>query len=228
MVKQRHIIALGGGGFSETPDNPLLDRYIFRQAKKKHPQVCFIPTASGDADKYIEKFYAAMKKRHPAVHPSHLSLFKPKSIAKLVEAADIFYVGGGNTINLLILWRAWGLDAMLREAYEQGKIMCGISAGGNCWFEQFLTDSTGKLTMSPGLGWLPGSFSPHYDREKKRAGALRREIKAGAPEGFACDNDAAIHFINEKPHAFISSRKAAHAYTTKPTGAVKQKTKFLG
>ncbi|MEK6267902.1 MAG: Type 1 glutamine amidotransferase-like domain-containing protein, partial [Planococcus sp. (in: firmicutes)] len=106
----RQIIAMGGGGFSMEPDNPLLDQYILKQANKARPKICFIPTASGDADSYIEKFYGFFNQQD--CEPSHLSLFKPhtRKLEEFVLQQDIIYVGGGNTKNLLVLWKEWGLD----------------------------------------------------------------------------------------------------------------------
>ena len=160
----RQIIALGGGGFSMEPENPLLDQYILNQSEKVNPRICFIPTASGDADNYISRFYQFFEKQNCL--PSHLSLFKPptRDLESFVMEKDIIYVGGGNTKNLLALWREWGLDRIMKNAYDQGIILSGISAGSICWFEEGVTDSFGDdyepLTC---FGFLKGSNCPHYD-----------------------------------------------------------------
>ncbi|HET7628220.1 MAG TPA: Type 1 glutamine amidotransferase-like domain-containing protein, partial [Bacillales bacterium] len=137
----KQIIAMGGGGFSMEPDNLLLDEYIVAQARNERPKVCFVPTASGDAAGYIDKFYKAFSSL--ACKPSHLSLFKPpvKDLQSFLLDKDVVYVGGGNTNNLLLLWRAWGLDVSLRKAWEQGVVLAGLSAGSICWFEEGVTDS---------------------------------------------------------------------------------------
>lgn len=214
MSRDRHIVALGGGGFSMTPDNPLLDRYIFALARKKKPLVCFVPTASGDAERYIGNFYQAMAKHHPECRATHLPLFVQKgSLAEQIVAADVIYVGGGNTFNMLTLWKAWGVDAMLRKAYERGTVMAGISAGANVWFEQFLTDSTGQLSLMPGLGWIKGAFTPHYDGEATRRPAYQAAVQTAKLSGYACDNDAAIHFVNEGFYQAVVGRSAAAAFS---------------
>ncbi len=214
MSRDRHIVVLGGGGFSMTPDNPLLDRYIFALARKKKPLVCFVPTASGDAEGYIGNFYKAMAKHHPECRATHLPLFVQKgSLAEQIAAADVIYVGGGNTFNMLTLWKAWGVDAMLRKAYERGTVMAGISAGANVWFEQFLTDSTGQLSLTQGLGWLKGAFSPHYDGEAARRPAYQALLQKEKMAGYACDNDAAIHFVNETFHQAVVGRSAAQTFS---------------
>ena len=114
-MNKPQIIAMGGGGFSMEPDNPLLDKYFVKRIGKRSPSVCFVPTAAGDADGYIVRFYAAFN-RLPC-KPTHLSLFRaPKDLEKFVLSQDAIYVGGGNTKNMLALWREWNLDRILRKA----------------------------------------------------------------------------------------------------------------
>lgn len=112
----KQIVAMGGGGFSMEPDNPLLDQYILDQSGAKWPKICFVPTASGDAEGYIERFYRAFGKLKCV--PSHLSLFRSEiaDLEGFVLSQDVIYVGGGNTRNLLVLWREWELDRILRSA----------------------------------------------------------------------------------------------------------------
>jgi peptidase E len=210
----RQIIAMGGGGFSMEPDNSTLDQYILEQANQPRPKVCFLPTASGDADSYILNFYKAFSRLE--CQPSYLSLFRLPSadLEGFVLEKDIIYVGGGNTRSMLALWREWGLDLILRKAYENGVILAGISAGANCWFEQCTTDSVpGELRVLAGLGFLAGSFSPHYDGEAERRPSLHRFLKAGQIlPGFAAENSAAIHFVDEQPLRAICSKSTARAY----------------
>ncbi|TES55669.1 hypothetical protein E2L07_07035 [Halalkalibacterium halodurans] len=139
----KQIIALGGGGFSMEPENPLLDTYILDQCTKANPKICFIPTASGDSEHYITKFYDFFGKQD--CQPSHLSLFRPptRDLESYLLDKEILYVGGGNTKNLLILWKEWGLDSILRKAWKEGILLAGISAGSICWFEEGGTDSYG-------------------------------------------------------------------------------------
>lgn len=210
----RQIIALGGGGFSMEPDNPLLDLYILKQANKPTPKVCFIPTASGDADNYVQRFYNAFSQHE--CEPSHLSLFSPptRDLESFVLSKDILYVGGGNTKNLLALWKEWGLDTILRTAWEQGVILAGISAGSLCWFEQGVTDSFGDgLEPIQCLGLLKGSNCPHYDGESDRRPAYHKLIASQVIQGgVAADDGVAVHYIDSKIHQVVSSRPNAKAY----------------
>lgn len=204
---------MGGGGFLEEPENPLLDTFFLSLAQKRRPKVCFVGTASGDAANFHERFYNAMSKHD--VEPSHLSLFKPPagSLREFVLSKDVLYVGGGNTRNLLVLWREWGLDLILREAYEKGVVLGGISAGSLCWFEQGVTDSiTGTLTKIDCLGLLPGSNCPHFDGEAERRPAYRKLIEEGMLPGLACDDGVAGYFVNEQLVEFVSSRPDARAH----------------
>jgi dipeptidase E len=133
---------------------------------------------------------------------------------------DILYVGGGNTRNLLTLWKDWGLDNIIKKAYEKGIVLAGISAGSICWFEQGVTDSVpGKLSGLDCLGWLKGSNCPHYDGETQRRPSYHRlmknkEIKAG----IATDDGVAAHFIDDKLVEYVSSHPDKRAYSVKLDG----------
>jgi dipeptidase E len=216
----RQIIALGGGGFSMEPENPLLDEYILLQSRKELPRVCFIPTASGDAEGYIERFYSSFG-THSCI-PTHLSLFKPSftDLEAFILEQDVIYVGGGNTRNLLVLWREWGLDVVLRKAWENGVVLAGLSAGSLCWFEEGVTDSFGDvLTKIRCLGFLPGSHCPHYDTEPSRRPSYHRLIlEAGLKDGIAADDGVALHYIDKKLRYVVSSRPNARAYVVRKVG----------
>lgn len=230
----RQIIALGGGGFSMEPDNPLLDLYILEQSKKQNPKVCFVPTASGDSDNYISRFYKSFN-GHKCV-PSHLSLFEPPSsdLEDYVLEKDIIYVGGGNTKNLLALWREWGLDGILKRAWQQGRIMAGISAGSICWFEAGVSDSFGgELKPLNSLGFLKGSNCPHYDGEAERRPVFQSLVSSQIlPGGYAADDGAALHFIDEEFYQAVSSRPEAKGYRVQVIeGALQEEalqTHYLG
>lgn len=210
----RQIIAMGGGGFSMEPENLLLDQYILEQAQNNKPKICFLPTASGDQQSYIDAFYKAFETLE--CNPSHLSLFEPNfnSTEELLLNQDIIYVGGGNTRNMMILWKEWGLDELLIQCYQKGIILAGISAGSICWFEEGLTDPlNGPLYPIKGLGILKGSHCPHYDGENKRKPAYRQHIREALMKpGYAADDGAALHFVNEELYKTVSSRKNASAY----------------
>ncbi|WP_053366727.1 peptidase E [Bacillus sp. FJAT-27245] len=210
----KQIITLGGGGFSMEPENLVLDKYILDQSRKNKPKVCFVPTASGDADGYIARFYEAFEKF--SCEPSHLSLFKPptRDLEGYVLDKDIIYVGGGNTRNLLILWKEWGLDIIFKKAWEEGVILSGISAGSICWYEEGVTDSFGTgLEPIKGLGLLTGSNCPHYDGEADRRPAYQRLVGTrGLQGGIAADDGVAIHYTGQEIKRIVSSRPYAKAY----------------
>ena len=229
----RQIIALGGGGFSMEPDNPLLDLYILRQAKKAKPQICFIPTASGDSDNYISRYYHFFNQQD--CKPSHLSLFEPatRDLESFILEKDIVYVGGGNTKNLLALWKEWGLDGVLRKAWHQGVILAGISAGAICWFEEGVTDSYGDgLEPINCLGFLKGSNCPHYDGEIERRPAYHKLIESKIIQsGVATDDGVAIHYKEQGISKIVSSRPNAKAYSVsfeKKLIETELQTEFLG
>ncbi|MGP4072869.1 Type 1 glutamine amidotransferase-like domain-containing protein [Piscibacillus sp. B03] len=229
----KQIIALGGGGFSMEPDNPLLDLYILNQSDKMTPKICFIPTASGDSENYISRFYNFFEKQNCI--PSHLSLFKPptRDLEDFLLEKDIIYVGGGNTKNLLVLWKEWGLDRLLNKAWEQGIILAGISAGSICWFEEGVTDSFGDgLEPLKGLGLLKGSNCPHYDGETKRRPAYQKLVAEGKiKSGLATDDGVALHYIDQEINNIVTSRPYAKAYKVYYDNTVKEielETKYLG
>ncbi|MFF3544669.1 Type 1 glutamine amidotransferase-like domain-containing protein [Streptomyces platensis] len=205
-------LALLGGGFSDDPDT-LLDDFVLETAGRTRPKVCFLPTASGDAPGYIEGFHAAFGVRD--CEPSHLELFRRTvtDLRAFVLAQDIVYVGGGNTANMLAVWRVHGLDTILREAYASGVLLCGISAGACCWFESAFSDSFGPPTpLADGLGLLPGSLCPHYDSEPERRPGYLAAVKDRAlPGGWAVDDGAAgvftdgrlVDVVTRKPGATL-------------------------
>ncbi len=207
------IIAMGGGGFSMEPDNPLLDRYILEQSRTSNPSVCFVPP-SGEAADYVVRFYSAFV--NLPCRPSHLSLFRPPTadLESFLLEKDVIYVGGGNTRSMLALWREWEVDRILRRAWTEGVVLCGLSAGSICWFEKGLTDSIpGLLTPLRCLGFLPGSNCPHYDGEAERRPSYHALIREGRlPTGYAGDDGVALHFIGSRLNRIVSSRPNAMAY----------------
>lgn len=215
------IVAMGGGGFSMEPDNPLLDRYVLGLVERATPRVCFVPTASGDSADYVQRFLIAFGGHD--CEPTHLSLFDPprEGLREFVLRQDVVYVGGGNTRNLLVLWREWGLDTILREAWQTGVVLAGISAGSLCWFDAGVTDSVKGMTADPiddlsaltCLGFLPGSNCPHYDGEAHRRPAYHRLVGSGAlPGGLAADDGVGLHFVGRELANVVSSRPDARAY----------------
>ena len=214
---------MGGGGFSMEPGDPLLDEFVLSLARSSRPRVCFLPTASGDADGYIVRFYRAFAALD--CRPGDLRLFQRcvLDLEAFVLAQDVIYVGGGNTANLLAVWRAHGIDRLLRRAWEEGVVLCGLSAGMNCWFTQSVTDSFGVSRLAPihdGLGVLPGSCCPHYDGESLRRPVFRELVSAGElTDGWAADDGAALVFHGETLSEVVASRPEAAGYrVTKTSG----------
>jgi dipeptidase E len=233
------IVAMGGGGFSMEPENPLLDNFVLSLAKRQPARVCFLPTAGGDSPAYVARFYRALSGR---CVPSDLTLVdsalprRPSRTADLAAFAadqDVFYVGGGNTVHLLALWRAHGLDLLLRKAWQRGAVLCGVSAGMNCWFEASVTDSFGALdALRDGLGLLEGSACLHFDGNTERRPAYHAAVAGGFPGGYAADDGAALHFVGQDLVTAVSSRPEAGAYrVTLRDGRVVEEalpTRFLG
>ena len=150
----------------------------------------------------------------------HFLVHQKADLRDFVMDKDIFYVGGGNTRNLLVLWKEWGLDEHLYEAWCNGAIMAGLSAGSICWFKQGLTDSvTGKLLPLECLGFVEGSNCPHFDTEKGRRPSYHEAILDGSMiDGIACDDGVAAHFIDGKLDCCVSSLPKAKAYKLKNIG----------
>jgi dipeptidase E len=202
------------------PDNLALDRYILGQARVPEPAVAFVPTASGDSDNYLVRFYAAFQGL--PCRPSHLPFFRrTPNLRSYLFAQDVIYVGGGNTKSMLAVWREWSLPEILREVWESGIVLAGISAGAICWFDQGVTDSfADQLRALDCLGFLPGSCCPHYNGEAERRPAYHRLVRTGElASGFAIDDGAAIHFIDREVHRVVASRQGATAYRVYATGA---------
>lgn len=196
------------------PDNPALDDYVLGLTSCDRPRVCFVPTACGDSDAYIARFYAAFGGGRS--DPTHLPLFQRdgRDMRSFLLNQDVIYVGGGNVANLLVVWRLHGVDGILRDCWQAGVILCGISAGMNCWFEGCSTDSFGPLApLRDGLGFLTGSVCPHYDGEAQRRPTYRTFIETGAlPPGYAAEDGAALHFVGTTLRAVMTSRPCARAF----------------
>jgi peptidase E len=223
-------VTIGGGGFSMEPDDALLDRYILSFARRGRPRVCFVGTASGDAPTYVTSFYRAFARLD--AEPLDLPLFERggEDLRELVLAQDVIYVGGGNTANLLAVWRLHGLDAIVREALDSGAVLCGVSAGMNCWFECSTTDSFGPriAPLHDGLGFIPGSACPHYDGEPQRRPAYRGLVDDGFPAGYAADDGAALRFdAAGRLVEAVASRPGPRAYRVEPGAETALETRVL-
>ena len=191
---ERHIIAISGGGFSEVK-NSKIDTYLLNMKRKKRPlNIAFIATASNGAQGYIDKFYEAFANERP----THITIqdFTRPDIQSYVNSLDIIYVGGGNTSNLLKTWQETKFDEVLKQAYEQGVILAGISAGAMCWFEHCYTQIDGEMWSVEGLGILSGSYLPHADEATIvpfEAWGQRHHITPL----YALKDEETIHFVDE-------------------------------
>ncbi|SLG78097.1 peptidase E [Mycobacteroides abscessus subsp. massiliense] len=210
---RRSTIVLLGGGFSDGQHDEL-DTFLLEQSNSACPKICFIPTASGDSQGYIERFHTAFSRRK--CKASHLELFRrnESDIHAFVAEQDILYVGGGNTANLLAVWRLHDVDRAIRQAYRSGVVLAGVSAGAACWFESCLTDSFGALApLRDGLGLLPGSFCPHYNTESRRAEVYPELIREGKlPPGYALDDGAAAKFTDGELDTVYKTEPTAGLY----------------
>jgi peptidase E len=208
------ILALGGGGFTMGPGDPELDELVLELAGGASPRILFLPTAGGDAAAQIAAFYGAFGDR--PCRPQVLSLFRlhgtSTAIRDVVLESDVVYVGGGSMRNMLAIWRAHGLDAILREAWEREIVLAGLSAGAMCWFEGGVTMSSGPPEVIEGLGFLPGSLSVHADGEPARLPVFYDAIRSGTlPGGWALDDGVGLIIEGDEVKRVVSSRPGATA-----------------
>ncbi len=224
VTKQSYgqIIALGGGGFSDQPDNLLLDEYLLLQTNKAKPKVLFLPTAGGDHEDYIAKFYRAYNKFN--CKPTHLSLTKKnisyRKLEQTVLSQDLIFVGGGSPKFLMQVWRKAGLDRIIKKAWKQGVILSGMSAGAICWYEDGFTNPKDDIWRRIScLGFLEGSFCPHYDKRGELRKAYRKMISSREIEsGYGVQDGVALHYVGTELKYIISSSPDAKALYVKKSG----------
>jgi dipeptidase E len=218
-------------------DGSLLDDYVLSLAGCARPRVCFLPTASGDADHYVVRFY---RRFSASCDTSHVSLFRrdqgtggvEEDLAAHLLSQDVIYVGGGNVVSMLGAWRAHGLDEVLRDAWRRGVVLCGPSAGSLCWFDEALSAFHGAPRAVRGLGLLPYSNCVHYDAEPERRSEYHSLVAAGMRAGFAVDDRVALHFRGTRLKHVVSSRQGASAYRVQGSARGVRETRleafFLG
>jgi len=214
VAEERHIVAIGGGTRDLAAREPL-DRFVLSLARSGEPRVCYVGTATGDAQDGILLFFEAFS-RHRCT-PSHLPLFwrEHDDLRSHVLEQDVVWVGGGNTASMLGVWRAHGLDLILREAWETGIVLAGVSAGMICWFECGVTDSFGTqlAPLHDGLGFLAGSACPHYDDEELRRPLYTRLVGDGTlPPGHAADAGVGLVFVDGELAEVVTPREGATGY----------------
>jgi dipeptidase E len=194
--------------------------YLLELSGVERPRICYLPTAVGDAPGHIVGFYQHAL-QHPC-EPFHVELFgMPERPADRVATADIVLASGGNTANMLALWRLHGVDSALRAAWERGAVLGGASAGANCWFEGCVTDSFGPqlAPLADGLGLLAGSFCPHYDGEELRRPVYGQLVARGAlAAGIACDDYAAVLYEGTERLDVVTLRSGAQAFEVSALG----------
>jgi dipeptidase E len=219
----KKIVAIGGGEIGRPgfpTETTKIDKEIIRLTGKKNPKLLFIPTASSDSESYYEivKNYFGKKL---GCKTDVLYLIKEKlskkEIREKIVKSDIVYVGGGDTLKMMKVWRKNGVDKILREAYKKGIVLSGLSAGSICWFKWGNSDSRkfnnpkADLIKVSGLGLINAFHCPHYDLEKQRKASLKKMIKKISGIAIAIDNCCAIEVIDDK-YRIISSKSSANAY----------------
>jgi peptidase E len=205
-------ILIAGGGFGEA-----FIRYMAVLTGKKRPRLCFLPTASADRSDGIITWFRACATLDvtPFAQESFIASSRQnQSWEEVLLSMDGIVASGGNTLNQQAIWKAQGIDAVLKEAWDRGIVLGGASAGSLCWFEEGTSDSRPKeLTAVKCLGFLKGSHSPHYDREKDRSPLYQKLIGSGQMKpGYACDNDAGIYFEDNEVRRVVSTRPEAKVY----------------
>jgi len=224
------IVAIGGGEI-RTRGTAAIDREIIRLSGKRNPKLLFVPTASLDSERYwkrVQTYFGKFLKCKTDV----LFLVKEQATheqaRKKIAWADIIYVGGGNTLQMMRIWRRLGVDQLLRSAYQNGTVLAGISAGAICWFQSGHSDSMSfyhprkwKYINVRGLGLIRGIHCPHYNSETRgipRRKQFRNMIQRIGGLGIAIENNCAIAFLDDRFYKVYSSKKHSRAYRVYRSG----------
>ena len=215
----KQIIAIGGGGFGRNPGDGVIEQYILDQTGKEKPNICFIPTATGDNEAYKVNYYSTFSKLD--CNPIHLDFFKrTPDLEQLIPQQDAIFVGGGNTKSMLAVWKDWNLDKLLKDAYEKGAVMSGVSAGANCWFERAVVDSWEEdLRVIDCMGFVKGNCCPHYDEEPQRRPAVKKFLEDGIVDSFySVEGNCALHIKNDDEYLSVDFGKEKNAYIVSMDG----------
>jgi len=210
---KKHIVAIGGGGFARNNSSYLIEKYILNLSVKTSPKITFLPTATGDNDSYIARYYSIFTRLN--CHPSHIEFFKrTTNIKNHIMDQDIVFVGGGNTKSMLAIWNEWKMSDLLKEAYNNGVIMSGVSAGAICWFTSGITDSwDNELRILPCLDFISGTCCPHYDEEPSRIPYVKKILlEKKVSNCISIEGGSAMHFIDGKPFKNISFKNNKNTY----------------
>jgi len=210
---KKHIIAIGGGGFGRNNSSYLIEKYILNLSSKTSPKICFLPTATGDNDSYIVRFYSTFNRLN--CKPSHIEFFsRTINIKNHIMNQDVVFVGGGNTKSMLAIWNEWGMCDLLNDAYNEGVIMSGVSAGAICWFTSGITDSwQNQLRILPCLDFISGTCCPHYDEEPSRIPYVKKVLlEKKVSNCISIEGGSAIHYIDGKPFKNVSFKNNKNTY----------------
>jgi peptidase E len=223
-MPERQIVAMGG-----LDDDGVLIRHVLGLTGKERPRVCLVPTASAENLELLVWFYRELS---GFADCSDVSFFPwpPDGLRELVLSQDALFVSGGNTANMLAIWRVHGFDELVREAWEQGIVLAGSSAGMICWFEAGVTDSYSPELgeMRDGLGFLQGSACPHYDGEERRRPVYQELVASGFPPGIAADDEVALHYVGTELREVVTTREDACAYRVEPGSETPIEPRILG
>lgn len=213
MSDSKNIVAIGGGGFGRSVKDLRIEEYILRLSKKENPNICFIPTATGDNDAYKVNYYDVFTKLE--CNPTHIDFFKRTiDLSSHIAEQDIIFVGGGNTKSMLAVWKDWGLNSLLKDAYESGTVMSGVSAGAICWFEKGITDSWAHdLAVMDCLGFVNGVCCPHYDEEPARRPFVKKVLEDNLIDHcIAVEGNCALHLKDGNPFKAINFGSNKNSY----------------
>jgi dipeptidase E len=206
------IVAIGGGELG-SHETLAIDREIVRLAERRHARALFIPTASSDSIEYWEEFRAVYAETLDCTCDVLWLLGdRPAkaAVARAVRDADIVYVGGGNTLKMMRLWRRLGVDRLLTQARKRGAVLCGVSAGANCWFRWSNSDSMKfyhpedwTWIRVTGLAFLPAACCPHYHGEQREA-SFTEMIRKHGGVGIALNDNAALQVVGDQCRLLLS------------------------
>jgi dipeptidase E len=208
-----------------SPNDTFLDHLL---GLARGSRVLYVPTAGMEDASFTVRWYERLRGRALMTH-LHFNPWPPATLREVALEQDVILVTGGNTANAIAIWRTHGFDEILREAWEEGVLLTGWSAGMICWFEHGVTDSFGPdLAPMECLGLLPGSACPHYDGEERRRPVYRQLVADGFPAGVAADDDVGLHYVSTELREVVTSRDGAGAYRVTASGEEALAARLLG